>query len=85
MSSAAAIKDLFVAVESALLQSQVKLGGIYEVAKNNEIEFGIKGDYQTTGIEDYDNALSYGVYVGYNYKFNKMGEEIRPNLRLNLP
>jgi hypothetical protein len=69
MSSVAAIKDLFVAVESILLQSQVKLGGIYEVAKNNEIEFCIKGDYQTTGIEDYDNAFSYGVYVGYNYKF----------------
>ncbi|MBO7155584.1 MAG: hypothetical protein J6V67_06815 [Campylobacter sp.] len=47
----------------------LKLGGIYEVVENNEIEFGIKGDYQTTGIEDYDNALSYGVYVGYNYKF----------------
>ncbi|WP_086232730.1 hypothetical protein [Campylobacter devanensis] len=64
MSSVAAIKDLFVVVES-----QVKLGGIYEVIENNEIEFGIKGDYQTTGIEDYDNILNYGVYVGYNYKF----------------
>ncbi|WP_086233717.1 hypothetical protein [Campylobacter devanensis] len=64
MSSVAAIKDLFVMVES-----QVKLGGIYEVIENNEIEFGIKGDYQTTGIEDYDNILNYGVYVGYNYKF----------------
>lgn len=69
MSSVAAIKDLFVMVESVLLQSQVKLGGIYEVVENNEIEFGIKGDYQTTGIEDYDNILNYGVYVGYNYKF----------------
>lgn len=47
----------------------LKLGGIYEVIENNEIEFGIKGDYQTTGIEDYDNILNYGVYVGYNYKF----------------
>ncbi|WP_086288560.1 outer membrane beta-barrel protein [Campylobacter devanensis] len=47
----------------------LKLGGIYEVVENNEIEFGIKGDYQTTGIEDYDNILNYGVYVGYNYKF----------------
>ncbi|WP_086318819.1 hypothetical protein [Campylobacter devanensis] len=64
MSSVAAIKDLFVVVES-----QVKLGGIYEVVENNEIEFGIKGDYQTTDIEDYDNILNYGVYVGYNYKF----------------
>ncbi|WP_293651310.1 hypothetical protein [uncultured Campylobacter sp.] len=64
MSSVAVIKDLFVVVES-----QVKLGGIYEVIENNEIEFGIKGDYQTTGIEDYDNILNYGVYVGYNYKF----------------
>ena len=69
MSSVTAIKDLFVMVESALLQSQVKLGGIYEVVENNEIEFGIKGDYQTTSIEDYDNAFNYGVYVGYNYKF----------------
>ena len=69
MSSVAAIKDLFVVVESVLLQSQVKLGGIYEVVENNEIEFGIKNNYQTTGIEDYDNILNYGVYVGYNYKF----------------
>ena len=69
MSSVAAIKDLFVVVESVLLQSQVKLGGIYEVVENNEIEFGIKGDYQTTGIEDYDNILNYGIYVDYNYKF----------------
>ena len=69
ISSVAAIKDLFVVVESVLLQSQVKLGGIYEVVENNEIEFGIKGDYQTTGIEDYDNILNYGIYVDYNYKF----------------
>lgn len=69
MSSVAAIKDLFVVAESVLLQSQVKLSGIYEVVQNNEIEFGIKGDYQTTGIEDYDNILNYGIYVGYNYKF----------------
>ncbi|WP_180383506.1 hypothetical protein [Campylobacter vicugnae] len=69
MSSVAAIKDLFVVVENVLLQSQVKLGGIYEVVENNKIEFGIKGDYQTTGIEDYDNILNYGVYVRYNYKF----------------
>ena len=69
MSSVAAIKDLFVVVENVLLQSQVKLGGIYEVIENNEIEFGIKGDYQTTGIEDCDNILNYGIYVGYNYKF----------------
>ncbi|WP_096026526.1 outer membrane beta-barrel protein [Campylobacter lanienae] len=46
-----------------------KLGGIYEVVENNEIEFGIKGDYKITDIEDYDNILNYGVYVGYNYKF----------------
>lgn len=69
MSSVAAIKDLFVVAKNVLLQSQVKLGGIYEVVENNEIEFGIKGDYQTTGIEDYDNILNYGIYVGYNYKF----------------
>ena len=69
MSSVAAIKDLFVVVESVLLQSQVKLGGIYEIVQNNEIEFGIKGDYQTTGLDAYDNILNYGIYVGYNYKF----------------
>ncbi|ARR00449.1 hypothetical protein [Campylobacter porcelli] len=47
----------------------VKLGAIYEVDKNNEIEFGVKGDYQTTGIDEFDNILNYGIYVGYNYKF----------------
>ncbi|MCR8679431.1 MULTISPECIES: hypothetical protein [Campylobacter] len=47
----------------------LKIGGIYEVVKNNEIEFGVKGDYQTTGIDEFDNILNYGVYVGYNYKF----------------
>lgn len=50
MSSVAAIKDLFVMVESVLLQSQVKFSGIYEVVENNEIEFSIKGDYQTKKI-----------------------------------
>lgn len=47
----------------------LKLGGIYEIVQNNEIEFGIKGDYQTTGLDAYDNILNYGIYVGYNYKF----------------
>ncbi|MDY3133018.1 MAG: hypothetical protein SPI60_02480 [Campylobacter lanienae] len=47
----------------------VKLGAIYEVVENNEIEFGIKGDYQATSIEEYDNIINYGLYVGYNYKF----------------
>ncbi|MEE3744839.1 hypothetical protein [Campylobacter porcelli] len=47
----------------------LKIGGIYEVVKNNEIEFGVKGDYQTTGIDEFDNILNYGIYVGYNYKF----------------
>ena len=47
----------------------VKLGAIYEVDKNNEIEFGIKGDFQTTTIEEYDNIRNYGLYVGYNLKF----------------
>ena len=45
------------------------LGAIYEVNKNNEIEFGVKGDYQTTNITEYDNIINYGLYVGYNYKF----------------
>ena len=47
----------------------VKLGTIYEVDKNNEIEFGIKGDYQTTTIEEYNNIINYGLYIGYNLKF----------------
>ena len=45
------------------------LGAIYEVVENNEIEFGIKGDYQTTNITEYNNIINYGLYVGYNYKF----------------
>ena len=46
-----------------------KLGAIYEVDKNNEIEFGIKGDYQTTTIDEYNNIRNYGLYIGYNLKF----------------
>ena len=46
-----------------------KLGGIYEVDRNNEIEFGIKGDYQTTTIDEYNNIRNYGLYIGYNLKF----------------
>ena len=46
-----------------------KLGAIYEVDRNNEIEFGIKGDYQTTTIDEYNNIRNYGLYVGYNLKF----------------
>ena len=44
------------------------LGAIYEVVENNEIEFGIKGYYQTTNITEYNNIINYGLYVGYNYK-----------------
>ncbi|CUU71654.1 putative outer membrane protein [Campylobacter hyointestinalis subsp. hyointestinalis] len=47
----------------------LRLGGIYAVDANNEIEFGIKGDYIKTNILDIDKATNYGVYVGYNYKF----------------
>ena len=46
-----------------------KLGAIYEVDRNNEIEFGIKGDYQTTTIDEYNNIRNYGLYIGYNLKF----------------
>ena len=46
-----------------------KLGAIYEVDTNNEIEFGIKGDYQTTTIDEYNNIRNYGLYIGYNLKF----------------
>lgn len=47
----------------------LRLGGIYAVDANNEIEFGIKGDYIKTNVLDIDKATNYGVYVGYNYKF----------------
>ncbi|MBT0611557.1 hypothetical protein [Campylobacter hyointestinalis] len=47
----------------------LRLGGIYAVDANNEIEFGIKGDYIKTNVFDIDKATNYGVYVGYNYKF----------------
>ncbi|AII14852.1 outer membrane beta-barrel domain protein [Campylobacter iguaniorum] len=47
----------------------VRLGGIYEIDKSNEIEFGVKSDYTKTGIDGIDKATSYGAYVGYNYKF----------------
>ena len=46
-----------------------QLRGIYEVDRNNKIEFGIKGDYQTTTIHEYNNIRNYGLYVGYNLKF----------------
>lgn len=49
-----------------------KIGALYEVGSNSEIEMGFKaskawykdGDY----IEDNDGK-KYGVYAGYNYKF----------------
>ena len=46
-----------------------KVGGLYAINDNNEIKLGVKADYQSTGIEDFDNATNYGVYLGYNYKF----------------
>ena len=47
----------------------LKLGGIYAINDNNEIEFGLKSDYTSTGIEGYKNRMDYGAYLGYNYKF----------------
>ncbi|MBR6952804.1 MAG: hypothetical protein IKH66_03185 [Campylobacter sp.] len=52
-----------------------KIGGIYELNSNNEIEFGVKGDYVNYGsVSDYDGSLdftemNYGLYLGYNFKF----------------
>ncbi|MCD8213144.1 MAG: hypothetical protein LUC34_03700 [Campylobacter sp.] len=53
-----------------------KLGGIYEIDANNEIEFGYKleyAKYSTIHIDDDVHAkakeLSHGLFVGYNYKF----------------
>ncbi len=47
----------------------LRLGGIYLIDQSNELEFGVKTDYTKTGIDGADDATSYGVYVGYNYKF----------------
>lgn len=48
-----------------------KIGGIYEVNQNNEIEFGFKTDY-TKYKEKEDTKLkatNTGLYLGYNFKF----------------
>lgn len=47
----------------------LRLGGIYAVDANDEIEFGLKTDYTKTGNDKADDVTSYGVYVSYNYKF----------------
>jgi hypothetical protein len=47
----------------------LKLGGIYAINDNNEIEFGLKGNYTSTDIEGYKNRMDYDAYLGYNYKF----------------
>ncbi|WP_272887997.1 MULTISPECIES: hypothetical protein [Campylobacter] len=31
----------------------MKLGGIYAINDSNEIEFGLKSDYTSTGLEGY--------------------------------
>lgn len=46
-----------------------KTGGIYAINDSNEIEFGLKSDYISTGLEGYKNRMDYGAYLGYNYKF----------------
>lgn len=54
----------------------LKLGGIYDVNANNEIQFGVKYDYTELDM-DYGNTVSEGklelkntaFYIGYNYKF----------------
>ena len=47
----------------------LKLGGIYAINDSNEIEFGLKSDYTSTGIEGDKNRMDYDAYLGYNYKF----------------
>lgn len=49
-----------------------KLGGIYSLDSNNDIEFGVKADktwfrkiYQTDNVKQ----TKYGIYAGYTYKF----------------
>ncbi|MBT0611550.1 hypothetical protein [Campylobacter hyointestinalis] len=52
-----------------------KLGGIYSIDSNNEIEFGFKTD--RTKYRKFKDSLdlrdtretNYGLYIGYNYKF----------------
>ena len=53
-----------------------KIGGIYELNSNNELEFGFKTDYTSYGKrtdEDNDSikikGSNYGLYLGYNFKF----------------
>lgn len=52
-----------------------KIGGIYELNQNNEIEFGFKTDYTRykKHTEEEGNArftaTNTGFYLGYNYKF----------------
>ena len=52
-----------------------KIGGIYEINQNNEVEFGVKTDYTKYKKEtDEDgtgklSATNTGFYLGYNYKF----------------
>lgn len=43
-----------------------KVGGLYEINKNNEIDFGFKFD--TTKFKD-ARETSPAIYVGYNFKF----------------
>lgn len=47
----------------------LKLSGIYAINDSNEIEFGLKSDYTSTGLEGYRNRMDYDAYLGYNYKF----------------
>ncbi|TWO21598.1 outer membrane beta-barrel protein [Campylobacter hyointestinalis] len=51
-----------------------KLGGIYSIDKNNELEFGFKTDrtdYKKVSKIDLKDVkeTNYGLYIGYNYKF----------------
>lgn len=48
-----------------------KIGGIYELDENNEVEFGYQIDESDYGkIEDVKiKVRDHGLYLGYNYKF----------------
>ncbi|MGH1601252.1 outer membrane beta-barrel protein [Campylobacter majalis] len=51
-----------------------KVGGIYEINANNEIEFGYKFDRTDYGSSSKHRVsdmkeTNHGIYLGYNYKF----------------
>ncbi|PSM52218.1 hypothetical protein CBLAS_0211 [Campylobacter blaseri] len=45
-----------------------KVGGIYEINSQNEVEFGVKAAFAKYKSLD-NKPKPYGAYIGYNYKF----------------